>query len=215
MYSAIFARRKELAKHLDKHHAGSVPPNRIEIFLDLCERQIDLSDDQIEACLICGQELTLHELQGHIGGHMEDLALFVLPSTSEDEEVQGSKASVQVQVVKLHSQGGKSDEESSFLGDLFSDVHLSDGSFRDTAEPPYEEEEDSSQDRQASSSPTSEFLSGEILEPIPPDLLSITSVAENPSTEQLAEEYDIKNHWAFDIFSTITPNTWLPALTEK
>ncbi|KAJ5716894.1 hypothetical protein N7488_002540 [Penicillium malachiteum] len=199
--------RKELAKHLDKNHAGSVPPNRIEIFLDLCERQIDLSDDQIEACLICGQELTLHELQGHIGGHMEDLALFVLPSTSEDEEVQGSKASVQV--VKLHSQDGISDEESSFS--VFSD----DGSFQDTTEPPDEEEADPSQGPEPSSPRASEFLSGETQEPIPPDLLSTTSVAGNASTEQLAEEYDIKNHWAFDIFSSISSNTRLPESAEK
>ncbi|KAJ5721902.1 C2H2 type zinc finger domain protein [Penicillium malachiteum] len=212
--------RKELAKHLDQHHAGSIPPNRLEIFLDLCERQIDLSDDQIEACLICGQELTLHELQGHIGGHMEDLALFVLPSTSEDNEEQGSKASVQV--VKLNSQGSKSEYDSELSFDTLSEhaspQDLAEFSDEDAADP-------SSLSKEIPTlHPDNDWMAR--FDPRPPQfqsqlsgLASGISVPGNASTKQLTEDDDITNitlnHWAVDIFSSIASKTRLPGSFEK
>ncbi|KAJ6028159.1 C2H2 type zinc finger domain protein [Penicillium herquei] len=202
--------RNELAKHLDQHHAGSIPPNRIEIFLDLCERQIDLSDNQIEACLICGQELTLHELQGHIGGHMEDLALFVLPSTSEDDEEQGSKASVQV--VKLNSQSSQSDFDSEISFDSLSE----DESLRGLAEPSDQQAENPGQAPQDPSSPVPQSLSNEIPVLPPPGSAPGMSVAGSASTKQVAKDDAITiNHWAVDIFSSISSKTRLPESPDK
>lgn len=46
-------------------------------------------------------------LQGHLASHMEDISLFVLPNTENDEETGGSKASVQV--AKIDSRGKAND----------------------------------------------------------------------------------------------------------
>lgn len=67
---------------------------------------MDVSRGEKEQCLICGEELSLLALQSHLANHLEAVALFVLPSTEEDESGD-SKASVKV--AKLLSQGGASD----------------------------------------------------------------------------------------------------------
>ncbi|KAF5122310.1 Transcriptional repressor rco-1 [Metarhizium anisopliae] len=83
---------------------------QLGLISDLCERQVDVACDELNSCLFCGKELSLSALQGHVAAHMEDIALFVLPSTDEEEESDCSKASVQV--VKLKSKGSSSDTES-------------------------------------------------------------------------------------------------------
>ena len=106
----IYSNKKEMSTHLREHYGESISLARLGVVLDLCDRQVDVSDNEKDLCLICAEELSLSALQGHLAAHMEDIALFVLPNTDEEEETGGSKASVQV--VKLKSKGETSDTES-------------------------------------------------------------------------------------------------------
>lgn len=96
--------------HLREHYGNSISPAHLGVILDLCDHQVDISDSEKEPCLLCGEELSLSTLQGHLAAHMEDLALFVLPSTNEEEETGGSRASVQA--AKRQSKGTDSGTES-------------------------------------------------------------------------------------------------------
>ncbi|KAJ6178050.1 C2H2 type zinc finger domain protein [Penicillium mononematosum] len=108
--------RKEMSTHLREHFGESISPAQLVLILDLCDHQIDVSGaNEKDTCLVCGEELQLSTLQGHLAAHMEDIALFILPSAYEEEETGGSRASVQV--AKLESKGTSSgtDSEASSL----------------------------------------------------------------------------------------------------
>ncbi|KAJ5598652.1 hypothetical protein N7537_008736 [Penicillium hordei] len=95
--------RKEMSAHLREHYDESISPSQLGVILDLCNRQVDVLGEEKDSCLVCGEELSLSALQGHLAAHMEDIALFVLPNTNEEEDIRDSKASVQV--AKLESKG--------------------------------------------------------------------------------------------------------------
>ncbi|MBE3049597.1 hypothetical protein IMZ48_45305, partial [Candidatus Bathyarchaeota archaeon] len=99
--------RQEASAHLVEHYGETKLPGQLRVILDLSERQVDISLEQKEPCLVCGEELSLLALQSHLAGHMEDISLFVLPNTEEDEETGDSNASVQV--AKIDSRGKASD----------------------------------------------------------------------------------------------------------
>ncbi|OQE89740.1 hypothetical protein PENNAL_c0013G04005 [Penicillium nalgiovense] len=110
------AGRKELSTHLREHYKESIPPAQLSLILDLCDHQVDVScTSEKDTCLVCGEELQLSALQGHLAAHMEDIALFVLPNADEEEETGGSRASLKV--AKLESKGTNSgtDSEASSL----------------------------------------------------------------------------------------------------
>lgn len=71
----------------------SLTPSQLSLILELSNRQVDGLDGKKDLCLICGEELTLSGLQGHLAAHMEEIALFVLPNINKEEEIGGSKAS--------------------------------------------------------------------------------------------------------------------------
>jgi hypothetical protein len=105
-----------MSTHLREHYGESISPAQLSLILDLCDHQIDVSGaNEKDTCLVCGEELQLSVLQGHLAAHMEDIALFVLPNADEEEETGGSRASVQV--AKLESKGTNSgtDSEASSL----------------------------------------------------------------------------------------------------
>jgi hypothetical protein len=105
-----------MSAHLREHYDESISPSQLGVILDLCNRQVDVLGEEKDSCLVCGEELSLSALQGHLAAHMEDIALFVLPNTNEEEDIRDSKASVQV--AKLESKGKASgtESESSSLG---------------------------------------------------------------------------------------------------
>ncbi|KAM7210735.1 C2H2 type zinc finger domain protein [Rhypophila decipiens] len=88
--------RKEMAAHLKTHYGDSFPAARLSVALDLCDRQVDILSAK-DSCIFCGDELLLSALQGHTAAHMEDISLFVLPSTADDGDAPEahSKASIQ------------------------------------------------------------------------------------------------------------------------
>jgi hypothetical protein len=99
-----------MSTHLREHYGESISPNQLGVILDLCDRQVDVSDNKKGSCLICEEELTLLELQGHLAAHMEDIALFALPNSDEDKEIRGSSTSMQL--AKFKSTGKTNDAES-------------------------------------------------------------------------------------------------------
>lgn len=106
----ICSSRKEMSAHLREHYDESISPSHLGAILDFCNRQVDIFEYEKHSCLVCGEELLLPALQGHLAAHMEDIALFVLPNTNEKDDVGDSKASVNV--AKLKSKGNTSGTES-------------------------------------------------------------------------------------------------------
>jgi len=60
----------------------------------MCNHSIDETEKSL--CLLCGAEMYLSKLQDHLALHMEDIALFVLPSIVEDGKMDGDSISNQV-----------------------------------------------------------------------------------------------------------------------
>ncbi|KAF7505310.1 hypothetical protein GJ744_001013 [Endocarpon pusillum] len=85
----ICSTRDAMAAHFRYSHPESISESQIPICLDICERPIDLH--QPTACMLCLEELSLLQLQGHIAEHMEEIALFVLPKDMEGIEDTDSK----------------------------------------------------------------------------------------------------------------------------
>ncbi|SPO04609.1 uncharacterized protein DNG_07294 [Cephalotrichum gorgonifer] len=116
----VFLSRREMSTHLRSHYGESILPFQLGVILDLCNRQVDISDDEKEPCLVCGKELSLPSSQKHVAAHMEDIALFVLPSNNEDEtddmKAGLSKASVHVAMLKPNVQSNDSRSRTSRLG---------------------------------------------------------------------------------------------------
>ncbi|RYP02653.1 hypothetical protein DL764_005698 [Monosporascus ibericus] len=107
--------RKDMSTHLREHYDESTPLAQLGVILDLCGRQIDVSDNRKDQCLICGEGLSLSALYGHLAAHMEDIALFVLPNRDEEEENGGSEASVQVAGPKCKDKRSNIESDASSL----------------------------------------------------------------------------------------------------
>lgn len=77
--------RNGLEKHIGKHHSRSVTDSQLQVMTDMCERPID----ELEGvtCPICSlHPIILHSLHDHIAEHLEEIALFVLPILSEEDD---------------------------------------------------------------------------------------------------------------------------------
>ncbi|RYP52482.1 hypothetical protein DL768_002309 [Monosporascus sp. mg162] len=112
----VCSSRIDMSTHLREHYDGSTPLAQLGVILDLCGRQIDVSDSRKDQCLICGEELSLSALYGHLAAHMEDIALFVLPDRDEEEENGGSEVSVQVAGPKCKDKRSNIESDASSLG---------------------------------------------------------------------------------------------------
>ncbi|KAF9777954.1 hypothetical protein IL306_004298 [Fusarium sp. DS 682] len=106
---SVFSSRKELSSHLKQHYNDAILSAQLDVILDFCSQRADDLNTGKEPCLICGEELSLSALQKHLAAHMEDIALFVLP-TDVDQESGDSKASVRA--AKLESNGQDIDKMS-------------------------------------------------------------------------------------------------------
>ncbi|RBR25764.1 uncharacterized protein FIESC28_01446 [Fusarium coffeatum] len=84
-----FHAKRLMADHLMKSHAESVTA-QLTICLEMSERPLD--DDHRMECVLCPSQLSLSRLLEHLAQHMEDIALFVLPSLSEEDEDANSNA---------------------------------------------------------------------------------------------------------------------------
>ena len=98
--------------HLKAHHHGLFSESQLPIVLDMCDRPID--DNEQSLCILCGEEMPLSKLQSHLAMHLEDIALFVLPSSVEDGEADGGS--------KMTNQAAKLKSEAETDGDKLSSV---------------------------------------------------------------------------------------------
>ncbi len=79
----IRSTKDSMATHFRCSHSDSISESQIPIFLDICERPVELCETT--ACPLCLEDLSLLRLQTHIAEHMEEIALFVLPNDLEDD----------------------------------------------------------------------------------------------------------------------------------
>jgi len=77
-----------IVEHISNKHFNGLEAHQISTFADMCEREIDATES--EQCLICLETMSLFRLQQHLATHMEEIALFVLPSQPQDDEAERS-----------------------------------------------------------------------------------------------------------------------------
>lgn len=106
-----------MSTHLQEHYGDSIPSAQVDIILDLCDHQVDPSDDNTESCILCGKEISLSVWHDHVAAHMESLSLFVLPSPENDEEInEGSVISGRADALDSNDDGTGSLSKASSLG---------------------------------------------------------------------------------------------------
>ncbi|KAM0346235.1 hypothetical protein ACHAPU_005661 [Fusarium lateritium] len=83
---------KELmAEHLRSSHSSSAN-GQLPVLLDMSERPLD--DAHMVKCMLCPKESYLNRLLEHLAQHMEEIALFVLPSSTESDDTASDAARV-------------------------------------------------------------------------------------------------------------------------
>ncbi|KAJ4006471.1 hypothetical protein NW766_010562 [Fusarium irregulare] len=80
-----------MANHLRKSHSESVA-TQLPVLLEMSERPLD--DDYRIKCVLCPSQVSLNRLLEHLAQHMEEIALFVLPSLSDEDEDTNSNAAL-------------------------------------------------------------------------------------------------------------------------
>ncbi|KAI0415957.1 hypothetical protein F5X98DRAFT_206235 [Xylaria grammica] len=112
-----YTSRKDMLTHLQGHYGDSIPPDQMDIILDLCDRQVDPSNNHTESCILCGKECPLSEWHDHVAAHMEDLSIFVLPAPEDDEgQAEGSVISGGADVLGSNDDCTSSVSKASSLG---------------------------------------------------------------------------------------------------
>ncbi|TIA29987.1 hypothetical protein D6C78_09876 [Aureobasidium pullulans] len=81
-----FRSKSAIIEHISNKHFNGLEAHQISTFADMCEREIDATES--EQCLICLETMSLFRLQQHLATHMEEIALFVLPSQPQDDEAE-------------------------------------------------------------------------------------------------------------------------------
>lgn len=84
-----FHNKSSMADHLGEMHSESVT-TQLPILLEMSERPLD--DDNRMNCILCLSQISLSRLLEHLAQHMEEIALFVLPSLSDEDEDANSNA---------------------------------------------------------------------------------------------------------------------------
>ncbi|KAF4454296.1 C2H2 type zinc finger domain protein [Fusarium austroafricanum] len=85
----IFGTRNLMVDHLRSVHSDSLT-TQLSLLLDLSERPMD--DNATMKCILCSGDLYLNRLLKHLAQHMEEIALFVLPASSDDNDDVNSNA---------------------------------------------------------------------------------------------------------------------------
>lgn len=79
-----FQQEDALGKHISTQHADRIKPTQIPAMLRISESK--LKESTIHRCEFCYLEDSVVNLLDHMAGHMEQLALFTLPTGDDDEE---------------------------------------------------------------------------------------------------------------------------------
>ncbi|CCX34318.1 Similar to Serine/threonine-protein phosphatase 6 regulatory ankyrin repeat subunit A; acc. no. Q505D1, partial [Pyronema omphalodes CBS 100304] len=73
---------EQFRQHLVKKHKLTLSPGDHHIVIDRAERSVETKQN----CMLCRQEFLPRRLRSHLGRHMEQIALFILPGSSDDAE---------------------------------------------------------------------------------------------------------------------------------
>lgn len=117
--NAQFTDKQSLSEHLTTAHPELFSPAQFPFALRLCNAPME--ETTVQVCILCGEEMSLVALQGHLAAHLEDLALFVLPTEVDDAEREdNSDVSNRVAGEKAQSRTGSKDSSDAssieFLG---------------------------------------------------------------------------------------------------
>ena len=72
--------RAEFQAHLLEKHSNLIDPTELQVIIDRCERPIQSE----QCCPLCPDKHAAERLRRHLGGHLQQIALFV-PRPDEDE----------------------------------------------------------------------------------------------------------------------------------
>ena len=88
--SARFEHRAAMLEHAYSSHGNILMRNQLEILVNAAERRSDATDNS--DCPFCGEAMSAkpRAFAMHVGKHMEEIALTVLPRDTEFEEDRGS-----------------------------------------------------------------------------------------------------------------------------
>jgi hypothetical protein len=84
-----FPSAETMTKHLEETHPTALTPRQIRALVNIAERAFE--EASVVKCPFCPNERQLKMIRSHIAGHMESIALFVLPSTEGDDEDDGGE----------------------------------------------------------------------------------------------------------------------------
>lgn len=75
--------RQAMEAHIKTSHPQHAGPKQLQIMLDICNRPIH---DGLLSCPLCpAQSLVLFHRRFHLAQHMEDIALFTIPRSAEED----------------------------------------------------------------------------------------------------------------------------------
>ncbi|KAI5783291.1 hypothetical protein FPQ18DRAFT_419515 [Pyronema domesticum] len=80
--NGIFPSNQLFQNHITTQHPGAVHGSQMRVAVDQGERAIDCE----QSCPLCRERLLIEKLQRRLGKHMEQIALFVVPGSVEEEE---------------------------------------------------------------------------------------------------------------------------------
>ena len=83
------SREEEIVQHLEKIHSDVYKNYVAAAMLKRCERPIQLPQE----CCICKKEVSSNQIRKHLAKHMQQLALFVLPTQEHDQSLEGNEQS--------------------------------------------------------------------------------------------------------------------------
>ncbi|KAK0622606.1 hypothetical protein B0T14DRAFT_150612 [Immersiella caudata] len=81
-------KRGEMETHITATHSDLYDRGKLRALLDLHDRPLD--DAATSQCPLCPFSSTTKTVLEHLGGHMEELSIFALPSLDEEEEAPDS-----------------------------------------------------------------------------------------------------------------------------
>jgi hypothetical protein len=112
---AIFTTDAAFREHLFQTHAGPFHPEKLRALIDQSERAIESK----QRCCLCERDnLSPHLLQRHVGRHMQQLSLFVVPGSGADEESDRRSSESADHEERSEDDDGKGEDSQLAEGDL-------------------------------------------------------------------------------------------------
>jgi hypothetical protein len=82
-----FKSKASIESHMREAHSQTFAELQLPVLIDMCERPEN--PNEAAECPLCPQEITVSGLEAHLGFHLEELALFVIPINQDDSSEDG------------------------------------------------------------------------------------------------------------------------------